>query len=151
MDKAAANLRSKLGESLSTVQTFDTPIEQATTPSLEALQAYSLGRKTLGAGDNAAAVPLFQRAIRLDPNFAMAYASLGASYGNLGETSLGAENSRKAYGQQPHSLVAASPPRDWFCDIQSVLVGIKSELVPKSGDDEPLCHFAINIKKENHQ
>jgi serine/threonine protein kinase/predicted Zn-dependent protease len=97
MDKAAANLRSKLGESLSTVQKFDTPIEQATTPSLEALQAYSLGRKTLGAGDNAAAVPLFQRAIRLDPNFAMAYASLGTSYGNLGETSLGAENTRKAY------------------------------------------------------
>jgi predicted Zn-dependent protease/predicted Ser/Thr protein kinase len=98
MDKAAANLRSKLGESLSTVRKFDTPIEQATTPSLEALQAYSLGRKTLAAkGDNAAAVPLFQRAIRLDPNFAMAYASLGTSYGNLGETSLGAENTRKAY------------------------------------------------------
>ena len=97
MDKAAANLRSKLGESLSTVRTFDTPIEQATTPSLEALQAYSLGRKTLGAGDNAAAIPLFQRAIRLDPNFAMAYASLGTSYGNLGETNLGAENTRKAY------------------------------------------------------
>jgi serine/threonine protein kinase/predicted Zn-dependent protease len=98
MDKAAANLRSKLGESLSTVQKFDTPIEQATTPSLEALQAYSLGRKTLGAGANAAAVPLFQRAIRLDPNFAMAYASLGTSYGNLGETSLAAANTRKAYG-----------------------------------------------------
>ncbi len=97
MDKAAANLRSKLGESLSTVQKFDTPIEQATTPSLDALQAYSLGRKTLGAGANAAAVPLFQRAIRLDPNFAMAYASLGASYGNLGETSLAAANTRKAY------------------------------------------------------
>jgi serine/threonine protein kinase/predicted Zn-dependent protease len=98
MDKAAANLRSKLGESLTTVQKFDTPIEQATTPSLEALQAYSLGRKTLATkGDNAAAVPLFQRAIRLDPNFAMAYASLGTSYGNLGETSLGAENTRKAY------------------------------------------------------
>jgi serine/threonine protein kinase/predicted Zn-dependent protease len=97
MDKAAANLRSKLGESLSTVQKFDTPIEQATTPSLEALQAYSLGRKTLGAGGNAAAVPLFQRAIHLDPNFAMAYASLGTTYGNLGETSLAAANTRKAY------------------------------------------------------
>jgi len=98
MDKAAANLRSKLGESLSTVRKFDTPIEQATTSSLDALRAYSLGRKTLAAkGDNAAAVPLFQQAIRLDPNFAMAYASLGTSYGNLGETSLGAENTRKAY------------------------------------------------------
>jgi eukaryotic-like serine/threonine-protein kinase len=98
MDKAAANLRGKLGESLSTVQKFDTPIEQATTPTLEALQAYSLGRRTLAAkGDNAAAVPFFQRAIRLDPHFAMAYASLGTSYGNLGESSLAAENIRTAY------------------------------------------------------
>jgi len=98
MDKAAASLRAKLGESLSTVQKFDTPIEQATTPSLEALQAYSLGRQALAAkGDNAAAIPFFQRAITLDPNFAMAYASLGTSYDNLGETSLGTENMRKAY------------------------------------------------------
>ena len=80
LGEAAVKLRSKLGESLNTVQKFDTPIEQATTPSLEALQAYSMGRKTLVAkGDNAAAVPRFQRAIRLDPNFAMAYASLGTS------------------------------------------------------------------------
>jgi tetratricopeptide (TPR) repeat protein len=98
MDKAAEKLRQKLGESLSTVEKFDTPVEQATTPSLEALQAYSLGRKTLvGKGDNAAAVPLFQRALRLDPKFAMAYASLGVSYWNLGETRLAAENARKAY------------------------------------------------------
>jgi tetratricopeptide (TPR) repeat protein len=98
MDKGATKLRERLGESLSSVQRFDTPVEQATTPSLEALQAYSLGRKTMvGKGDYAAAVPLFQRAIGLDPNFAMAYASLGTSYDSLGETSLGAENTRKAY------------------------------------------------------
>src|SRR5580658_3440587 len=72
MDRASAKLRAKLGESLSTVQQLDTPVEQATTPSLEALQAYSLGRRTaVGKGDDAAAVPLFQRAIGLDPNFAM--------------------------------------------------------------------------------
>jgi eukaryotic-like serine/threonine-protein kinase len=98
MDKAAAKLRAKLGESLSTVKRLDTPIERATTPSLEALQAYSLGRKTLVAkGDRAAAVPLFQRAIRLDPNFSMAYALLGSSYSNLGENSLARENTKKAY------------------------------------------------------
>jgi class 3 adenylate cyclase/tetratricopeptide (TPR) repeat protein len=98
MDKAAPKLRAKLGESLSTVQKFDTPVEQATTPSLEALQAYSQGRKTLtGKGDDAGAVPLFQRAIHLDPNFAQAYAALGASYGGLGEPSLAAESTRKAY------------------------------------------------------
>jgi tetratricopeptide (TPR) repeat protein len=91
-------MRAKLGESFSTVQKFDTPLEQATTPSLEALQAYSLGWKSLvGKADSAAAVPLYQRAIRLDPNFAMAYVLLGESYENLGESSLAAENIRKAY------------------------------------------------------
>jgi tetratricopeptide (TPR) repeat protein len=94
---AAAKLRNKLGESLSTVQKLDISLEQATTPSLEALQAYSLGRKNLTKGDNAAAVRLFQRAIRLDPNFAMAYASLGTSYAHLAETSLSAENARMAF------------------------------------------------------
>ena len=98
MDKAVAKLRGKLGESLSTVQKFDTPVEQATTSSLEALQAYSLGRKTMtGKSDFAAAVPLFQRAVSLDSNFAMAYSSLSNAYWSLGETNLGAENARKAY------------------------------------------------------
>jgi len=98
LGKVARDMRAKLGESLGTVQKLDTPVEQATTPSLEALQAYSLGWKTqAGKGDDAAAVPMYQRAIRLDPNFAMAYASLGTSYNNLGETSLAVENIGKAY------------------------------------------------------
>jgi predicted Zn-dependent protease/predicted Ser/Thr protein kinase len=97
LGEATAKLRNRLGESLSTVQKFDTPVEQATTSSLEALQDYSLGWKTKAGGDDAAAVPLFQRAIRLDPNFAMAYALLGTSYSNLGEPSLAAVNTGKAY------------------------------------------------------
>ena len=98
LGEVAAKLRQKLGESLNTVEKFDTPLEQATTPSLEALQAYSLGWKTQWAkSDSAAAVPFFQRAIQLDPNFAMAYASLGTSYWVRAETSLGAENMKKAY------------------------------------------------------
>ena len=98
MDKAAPKLRTKLGESLNTVQKFDAPLEQATTPSLEALQAYSLAREILlGKGDSASAIPLFQRAIQFDPNLAMAYASLGVCYLNLGELSLAAENTRKSY------------------------------------------------------
>jgi tetratricopeptide (TPR) repeat protein/predicted Ser/Thr protein kinase len=95
---AASKLRGELGESLATVQKFDVPLVQETTSSLEALKAYSLGQKILVAkGDWAAAVPLFQRAIRLDPNFAMAYATLGVDYSNLGETSLASENTKKAY------------------------------------------------------
>jgi DNA-binding winged helix-turn-helix (wHTH) protein/tetratricopeptide (TPR) repeat protein len=98
LGNAATQIRTKLGESLSSVQAFDTPLEQATTPSLEALQAYSLGRHILQArGENATAIPLFQRAIQLDPDFAMAYSSLGITYMNLGENLLAAENARKAY------------------------------------------------------
>jgi serine/threonine protein kinase/tetratricopeptide (TPR) repeat protein len=97
LDQAATKLREKVGESLSTVQKFDTPVELATTPSLEALQAYSLGRKSMGNVQNSAAVALFQRALQLDPNFAMAYVSLGTIYSNIGKTNLAAENMRKAY------------------------------------------------------
>ena len=83
---ASAKLRGKLGESLMTVEKFNMPFEQVTTPSLEALQAYSLGRTTMiDKEDRIAAVPLFQRAIQLDPNFAMAYASLGMAYSHLSE------------------------------------------------------------------
>jgi eukaryotic-like serine/threonine-protein kinase len=94
----STTLREKLGESLKTVKKLDTPIEKATTPSLEALQAFTLGRKMMqGKGDYAAAVPLLQHAIQLDPNFAMAYAMLGTTYRNMGEKMLAAQNTRKAY------------------------------------------------------
>jgi tetratricopeptide (TPR) repeat protein/predicted Ser/Thr protein kinase len=99
LGRTALEIRGKLGESLSTVQKFDTPLEEATTPSLEALQAYSMGWKSMTGrgGFFDASVPLFQRAIRLDPRFAMAYALLGVVFSQSGETILGAENTRKAY------------------------------------------------------
>jgi len=99
LGEASTKLREKLGESLKTVQKLDTPIEQATTPSLEALQAYSMGRQTMqGKGDPAAAIPLLKHSIELDSKFAMAYAMLGTSYYNIGEKKLSAENTYKAYG-----------------------------------------------------
>jgi serine/threonine protein kinase/tetratricopeptide (TPR) repeat protein len=97
LGKAVSSLRAKLGESLNSVQKYDTPLEQATTYSLEALQAYSLGSKTKDLRGDEAAVPFFERAIQLDPKFAMAYALLGTSYQNLGERSLGAGMIAKAY------------------------------------------------------
>ncbi len=98
LGEAAAKVRVKLGESLASVQKYDAPAENVTTPSLEALQAYSLGYQTeIVKRDNAAAVPFFQRAVSLDPNFAMAYARLATNYRNLGETARAAENTRKAY------------------------------------------------------
>ena len=95
---ASTKLREQLGESLKTIQKLDTPIEQATTPSLEALQAYSMGRRDLTVkADYTAAIPLLEHSIQLDPNFAMAYAILGTTYRNLGEKTLAAENAKKAY------------------------------------------------------
>ena len=97
LGKASSEIRQKLGESLSTVQKFDTPLEQATTPSLEALKALSLGRKAQREKGNLTAIPFFKRAIELDPNFASAYASLGTAYNNFGEASSARENLQKAY------------------------------------------------------
>jgi serine/threonine protein kinase/Flp pilus assembly protein TadD len=97
LGEAATRMREKLGESLASVQKYDAPVDNVTTPSLEALQAYSLGYQACKRADFAAAVPLFQRATSLDPNFAMAYALLGLSYANLGEDTRATENTRKAY------------------------------------------------------
>ncbi len=94
LGKAASEMRRKLGESLSTLQKYNTPLEQATTPSLEALQAYNLGGKS---GDFPTAIPFLQRAIQLDPGFAMAYDQLGGAYGSIGETALAVQNTRKAF------------------------------------------------------
>ncbi len=95
--KAGSEIRGKLGESLSTVKKFDTPVEQASTSSLEALQAYSLGRKMTGANDFANSIVPLQHAIKLDPNFAMAYAGLATAYNNISEPGRAAEFAKKAY------------------------------------------------------
>jgi eukaryotic-like serine/threonine-protein kinase len=97
LGKVAVDLRNKLGESLSTIQKFDTPLEQATTPSLEALKAFSSGIKVMSTTGSDAAIPFFKRAIELDPNFALAYAFLGIMENDIGEAGLAAEHHRKAY------------------------------------------------------
>ncbi len=97
LGRTASQMRNKLGESLSTIQRFDTPLEQATTPSLEALKAFTSGAKIFGTDGFSAAVPFFNRAIQLDPNFAMAYYALGLGYWSIHEDNLGSENMRKAF------------------------------------------------------
>jgi eukaryotic-like serine/threonine-protein kinase len=97
LGKTASEIRNKLGESLSTVQKFDTPLEQATTPSLEALKAYSMGMKTWEEKGDSEAIPLFKYAIELDPNFALAYTTLAGAYSNLGQASLASVNTSKAF------------------------------------------------------
>jgi serine/threonine protein kinase/Flp pilus assembly protein TadD len=94
---AASDLRGQLGESLASVKKYDMPLSQATTSSLEALKALSLGDNKHNSGDELAAVPYYQRAIELDPNFAMAYARLGTVYNNMGQTQLSEVNRQKAF------------------------------------------------------
>src|SRR5271168_4769006 len=97
LGKVGSEIRGKLGESLGSIQKFNTPIEAATTPSLEALKAYSLGVETdYGQGD-AQSISFFKRAIALDPSFAVAYAKLGVIYSNMGQPNLAIENIEKAY------------------------------------------------------
>ena len=96
LGQAATALRTHLGESLATVQKFDVPVE-ATTPSLEALKAYSMGVMTQRRKGDAEALPFFKRAIELDPNFAIAYAAMGVAYGNMQQRTLSIQYATKAY------------------------------------------------------
>ena len=103
LGEAATKLRSQLGESLATVQKFDVPLAQATTSSLEALKAYSLGSKANNQKGAAAALPHDLSAIQLDPNFAMGYRSAGLDYYSLGELGLASEFFTKAFQLRKHA------------------------------------------------
>jgi eukaryotic-like serine/threonine-protein kinase len=97
LDRGASSLRAKLGESLGSVQEFAKPLEQATTSSLEALQAFSLGQTEHMSLRDDRAIPHLKRAVDLDPNFALAYGTLGVSYNNLGARTLSTEALHKAF------------------------------------------------------
>ena len=94
---AASKLREKLGESLSSIQKFDAPIEQATTSSLQALKAFSLGDEQRAKGHELDALPFYKRAVELDPNFALAYGRLAVDYSNAGQPELADEYAEKAF------------------------------------------------------
>jgi tetratricopeptide (TPR) repeat protein len=94
---AVSDIRSKLGESLASVQKFDVPIEQVTTSSLEALKAFALGNAEFDRGKETESLPFYRHATELDPNFAVAFARLGVVYGNAGELALAKDYFRKAY------------------------------------------------------
>src|SRR6185369_4127676 len=96
LSEIVRNLRTRLGESQATVEQHSIPLAEATTPSLEALKAYSTGMKLMVSGD-VASTPSFRRAIDIDPNFAIAYAVLGLAYSNSGESVLSAESTTKAW------------------------------------------------------
>lgn len=103
LSQMSGRFRTQVGESLATIEKHNTPLAEATTPSLEALKAYSKGLKLLSSMSEAAAVPFFKRATEIDPQFAAAYAELGLAYGSLGESALSAENTSKAYELRDHT------------------------------------------------
>jgi DNA-binding winged helix-turn-helix (wHTH) protein/tetratricopeptide (TPR) repeat protein len=97
LGEAVRRLRKKLGESLASIERFSAPIEQATTASLDAFKAYDLGRQKHFNGQYFEAIPLYRRAVELDPEFAMAYAALGITYGTASEYGLAAQFSQRAF------------------------------------------------------
>jgi serine/threonine protein kinase len=103
LGEGASKLRGELGESLASVQRFDVPLEQATTSSLEALKAFSLGGKAEGDKGSAEALSYFQRAIQFDPNFAMSYVNAGDDYANLSELGRASEYYAKAFQLREHA------------------------------------------------
>ena len=100
LGQVASKFRTQVGESLTTVEKHNTPLAEATTESLEALKDYSAARRILSSTGSAAALPLFQKAVTIDPKFAMAQAFLGRMYGYLGENDLSAKSTNAAYQLQ---------------------------------------------------
>lgn len=100
---AVSAMRSKLGESLASMRKFDKPLEQVTTPSLEALEAFTRGTRVQRERGVIEALPFYKRSIELDPDFALAYSAIGLSYYNLGQADLASENIKKAYDLREHA------------------------------------------------
>ena len=110
LDQIASRFRRRVGESISTVEKYDRPLAEATTPSLEALRAYSVGLRVLFASGSDAAIPFLQHAAEMDPQFAMAYAWLGRAHGDMGEFGLSREETSKAFTLRDR----ASEPEKFF-------------------------------------
>ena len=123
LGEACSKLRGELGESLATVQKFDVPLAEATTSSLEALKAYSLGEKAFSQSGQTAALPYHQRAIELDPSFATAYQRLGDDYFGLGQVERAREYFRKAYELREHAS-----DRERLAIIADYFLGVTGEL-----------------------
>jgi eukaryotic-like serine/threonine-protein kinase len=134
LGKVSSGIRNKLGESLSTVQRFDTPLEQASTPSLEALKSFSSGIRVINITGSAAAIPFFKHAIELDPKFALAYAYLGIMENDLLDISQAVEYQRKAYEFRERASEV---------EKYSITVSYEKEVtgnIPKAAD---ACHLWI--------
>jgi serine/threonine protein kinase len=149
LDKVSTSLRSKLGESLSTVQKYDVPLAEATTFSLEALQAYSTAGDKESHGDSLGAIPFLQRAIDLDPNFAMAYYALATEYANLGRSEQGAGFLARAYAVREHATQFEKLRIElmYFSDVTGDLekAGQTAEIFATAYPRSPVAHNAAGM------
>ena len=117
LGQIATRFRSRVGESLTTIKKYDVPLSEATTPSLDALKAYSAGWQVSFSSGAAAAIPFLKHAVEIDPNFASAYALLGRFYGDIGESVLSAKNTGEAYRRRDH----ASDQEKFFISLSNDL------------------------------
>jgi DNA-binding winged helix-turn-helix (wHTH) protein/tetratricopeptide (TPR) repeat protein len=139
---AATTMRKKLGESLATIQKYDVPVEEVTTSSLEALEAYSSEIKVWATKGNNPSIPFFERAVILDPNFPMGYARLSATLNAAGEATLSIENAKKAYElrgkvSEPERLyIEAHYYRDVTgeADKAAALWQVRQQIYPREDD-----------------
>ncbi len=152
LDSAASNLRGKLGESVASLQKFATPLEQATTSSLEALQAFSLGQAAHQKLDDDGAVSHLKRAIELDPNFAMAYATLGVVYSNLTQGTLSEQNLRKAFdlkdraSERERFYITAHYYDELERDSNKTIETYQQWIATYPRDDVPLDNLALRYE-----
>ncbi|HKY29383.1 MAG TPA: protein kinase [Pyrinomonadaceae bacterium] len=143
LGEAATKLREKLGESLASIKNFDTPLEQATTSSLEALKAFSLGREQARKANNLESIPFYKRAIELDPNFASAYSGLEIAYFNTEQLDLAAQAAEKAFAlrdrvsEHEKFLISSNYYWDVTGELDKVIETYKLWARTYPRDDEP--------------
>ena len=153
LGEAASKLRGELGESLATVQKLDVPLEQATTSSLEALKAYSLGVKAGNEKGSAAALPYYQRAIQLDPNFAMGYRAVGDDYSSLGELGRASEYFTKAFQLREHAsereklAIAADYYRNVTGELDKAAQTYQEEIESYPRDCRSVWQFGHRVRR----
>jgi len=148
--EAATQLRSKLGESLASIQKFDRPIQEVTTSSLEALKAFSRAVQVDSLGQDLAAIPLYERAVELDPNFASAYAGLAGSYANQGEEARSMEYEKRAYALRDRvsdkERFTVDSSYHWMVtgnlDKEMEVEGLFHQAYPR--EEEPVNNLAFN-------
>jgi len=148
LDRVAADLRRQLGESGRSVDHFSKPLFSARTGSLAALRAYSEASRLGLSGKGGESIPLFQRAIELDPQFAIAYADLAATYSNLGEVSLAQDNLKKAYelrdtvGEQDRFYIVGNYNSKVTGDITASIANNRAWSAMYPRNPVPLCNLA---------